>query len=197
MAETQILTVKLPWEETWGFCFNANRAVSEAGCITTYEDPSKKNTYCAKITLPKNGFWKPDPYAKSQDTSQYAAKIAQEEEYHAKQFRGEVPPVDGGYGDLYSNKGVQFYLDRAGGNVLSGYTTANKAWAAAINRLHEAKQQVSTESERIAIDRRPYHEKKAKEAVGFKEAYSYQYAYPNFWSKWGANPPNPLPPWEQ
>lgn len=114
-------------------------------------------------------------------TSQYRDLFQKEEEYHAQQFKGEVGFEQGGCKDLWSIDGIKWWLSYVGVQPIKFY--GNSAQEARDN-ANKAVMDAVTKENRFCLDlldkRGPLMEYAAKKAVGFKEAYTFPCAYPEW-----------------
>ena len=158
------------------------------------------------------GFTWTDDFTDFHDTSQYSAKIKDEEEYHVKQLRGEVDIEHGGQADCYTVKGLQYFVgELAKDDMYKKYITrfyekngekegcwgvkgdsekdvldiANEVIKAAVEKeIAESKRVMKYNADKD-VGKRGYMELKAKEVVDYNAAWLYRYTY---LSVFGPNP---------
>lgn len=129
-----------------------------------------------------------NPYVQIDNTkTQYFEKIEKEENYHFKQSTGDVSREEGACDDLFTEKGLRYHMalysnakNKSDLNATAyEYDDASEALAIAtaltdLSRVWRLEEDLS---EQYLNNRRCYREKKAKDFVGFTEAYTYQCAY--------------------
>jgi hypothetical protein len=121
-------------------------------------------------------------------TDQYAEETQKEEEFHKKQWLGEVSINLGGQGDLYTGKGIQYMLGwvRTGPWYVYGATPGEASFLAEQTVIEGEELEVEA-SNNIFDNDRGFIELKAKEHAGYNAAYTYECTY---LSTHGANPTN-------
>ena len=149
-----------------------------------------------------NGIIVSDPNVSGQLFSwsgQYGDDILREEEFHLKQFRGEVSSSQGGQGDCYTVKGIKYFIAKQA--VTNDYI-ATSTWIVKGNSAEEATMRCSqviqrAVAEEIAISNEileadsGFMELKAKEHVGYNAAFRYHCSYLQLY---GASPANHVHP---
>ena len=128
-------------------------------------------------------------------SGQYADKILEEEEFHMKQFRGEVPLEQGGQGDCYTVKGLKYFIaQQAKTNVNIATSTwivkgdtAEKAEENCRQVIQAAMEKEMAVSKQIMDSDKGFRELKAKEHVGYNAGLRYHCTY---LQKYGASPKN-------
>ena len=189
------LLVALPQYPDWTRA--AFRAARPGLIPNTLPVQRADGAWTTTLTIPENIFGK-QGRAVNVDQSQYRDLITKEEKFHVKQWLGEVPREKGGCAALYSRNSVEYYLenknpDYDGKTVLTAPTKNALEFEMAQLRT-TAVRNAEKESDRLIELARGFREKKAKEEVGFKEAYTYACTYQQ---KWGENPENPDTPWKE
>jgi len=153
------------------------------------------NKWALKYVVPTTCFTK-STTRQGMAEGQYKDLAISEEDFHDRQWCGEVGYDKGGYGDLYVSSAVEYCLDPTGNPhdgiaIVSGYPDRDRATADAQRRWNAAVSEATTHFKAILKSRRCFLEQKAKAEIGWKEAYTYPCAYPEC----GANP-DPVPtPW--
>ncbi len=163
------------------------------GEVFTVSDPFAvsgiPNSYKCFATL--YGWRKVSTVIINDHISQYRDLIKQEEVYHTKQFEGKVDFDHGAIDDFYTLVGIKWWLSYAGSSVIPYY--GNTAAEASKNAFDAVIAAVTKENkfcdDLYPVERRPYLEFTAKKAVGFKEAWTFPCAYPEY--KNLTYPPNP------
>lgn len=121
-------------------------------------------------------------------TCQYAEEMAKEEEYHEKQWMGQVNENQGGQGDCFTAKGIKWMINWVGEGPWYTYgDTPEEARAEAENKVTYGQQTEWDESGPITEADNGYVELKAKEYVGWNAAYKYHCTYEQ---EYGPNPVN-------
>ncbi|MDO5319433.1 MAG: hypothetical protein Q4G65_12465 [bacterium] len=134
-------------------------------------------------------------------TGQYAAQIREEELFHLRQFRGEVPVSEGGLADCWTVRGIQYYIRQLAasysfidvGTWTVRGSTADEARSRTLGVIANAVQNELVESSRIMnLDStRGHMELKAKERINYNACFRYHCTYRG---KYGANPVRELHP---
>ncbi|MCA1809705.1 MAG: hypothetical protein LC725_09700 [Lentisphaerae bacterium] len=121
-------------------------------------------------------------------TCQYATEIANEEEYHALQWMGEVGVEQGGQGDCFTAKGLKWWIGWVGEGPWYTYgNTPEEALADAIIRVSTGQDEEWNKSEEIILADHGFVELKAKEYVNYNAAFKYHCTYEPIY---GPNPTN-------
>lgn len=128
-------------------------------------------------------------------SGQYADKVLEEEEFHMKQFRGEVPLEQGGQGDCYTVKGLKYFIAqqaKTNANIATSTWivkggTAEKAEKNCEQVIKEAMKNEMAVSRQIMASDSGFRELKAKEHVGYNAGLRYHCTY---LQKHGASPKN-------
>lgn len=156
----------------------------ESVCIIEQAVPESgvPDWYRCKVTISE--FYKRAvPWVPDVD-SQYTGMIWAEENYHVAQMEGSVPIGEGGWPDMYTKKGIYFWLGWVGEGERYFYgNTPMAAEKAADRALRDAFQIECAISSKFLEDesgsgRRGLSEKVAKEIAGFREAYTLECTYP-------------------
>ena len=124
--------------------------------------------------------WARVPSVKITDhVSQYRGLIREEENYHVRQFLGQVPFEQGGCGDLWTRDGIRWWLGAPGTSPLPYFgNTPEEAVQAAATAGMQAATHEDFVSGQLFAQRHCLIELRAKEFVGFKEAWTLPCAYP-------------------
>ena len=128
-------------------------------------------------------------------SGQYADKVLEEEEFHMKQFRGEVPLEQGGQGDCYTVRGLKYFIAqqaKTNANIATSTWivkggTAEKAEKNCEQVIKEAMKNEMAVSRQIMASDSGFRELKAKEHVGYNAGLRYHCTY---LQKHGASPKN-------
>ena len=118
-------------------------------------------------------------------SGQYADKILEEEEFHLKQFRGEVPLEQGGQGDCYTVKGLKYFIAqqaRTNVNIATSTwivkgCTAEEAEENCRQVIQEAMENEMAVSRQIMESDKGFRELKAKEHAGYNAGWRYHCTY--------------------
>jgi len=191
LAEKQTIDVVLPPEYA-----DAEASISTANNSTAAENaeanPGGSGSTAYRCELKYKDYNKSPSVNVPDIPSQYYDLIVDEEEFHADQLTGEVGYSDGGMGDLWTLKGLKFWLghDDEQGPYYSYGSTASSAKLFAEADIFLAVTTEREESSSMKSDRNCYSEKKAKLHSGIKEAYILSCAYP--WCSEPLLPPGPF-----
>jgi len=110
--------------------------------------------------------------------SQYRDMLRKEEEYHIKQFKGDVSFEEGGCGDLWTVQGLKWWLNYEGTPGIPYYgSTADIAKATAQTAVDQAIAQENKTCKDLFSKRHCLIETMAKKYAGFKEAWTIKCAY--------------------
>ena len=111
-------------------------------------------------------------------TDQYSEETTREEEFHVKQWLGQVSTDEGGLGDCFSAKGVAWMANCIGDGPWYTYaSTPEEARERAIEMVEQAEQAELSLSTSIKDNDRGFRELKAKAHAGFNAAYKYHCTY--------------------
>ena len=134
-------------------------------------------------------------------TGQYAAQIREEELFHLRQFRGEVPVEQGGLADCWTVRGIQYYIRQLAasysfidvGTWTVRGSTADEARNRALGVIAAAIQEERQTSSGIMNLNRAYMELKAKDHVNYNACWRYHCTYERE-QGYGPNPQRVLHP---
>lgn len=167
---------------TWGTsdepeCIPSVSSSSKSTISTPIVDPDNSSQWRCELTLA--GFTKTGTVVNLPTTGQYKDDIKKEEDYHEKQFEGAVALDQGGTGDLWTAKGLEYFLQKKSYSTKYYYSTISAADAKkkAQDALAEVAELENTESWRIFTEDRGFIELKAKEHVGWTEGISMECTY--------------------
>ena len=111
-------------------------------------------------------------------TSQYSEEVKREEEYHVKQFLGQVSTDEGGQGDCCTAKGVAWMANCIGDGPFYEYgDTPEEATQNASDMVGQAEIDERAMSREIVESNLGFRELKAKAHAGFNAAYKYHCTY--------------------
>jgi len=126
---------------------------------------------------------------------QYKEEVEREEQYHKKQWMGEVSSDNGGQADCYTGTGIKYFMETYR-NIpcvpcyIYG-NTASDAYEGAFALLLECEAIERDVSNLITKLDTGFIEFKAKQHVGYNAAFRYHCTYQN---KYGSNPQNHVHP---
>ncbi|MGN0843840.1 MAG: hypothetical protein ACI4QT_01315 [Kiritimatiellia bacterium] len=138
--------------------------------------PGETNRFRCRIEI--HDFQKNVVYQDCPASQQYADEILKEEEYHAKQWLGQVPSSQGGLQEYYTANGIKLWAGFSGDGPYYVYgDTAEKAMekGAEIGRCSIKKEMRASCVAAFLND--PFRELKAKEYVGYNAAWKYHCSY--------------------
>jgi len=121
-------------------------------------------------------------------TDQYSEETTKEEEFHEKQWLGQVSTSLGGQGDCFTAKGIKWAIGWVGmGPWYTFGSTPDEALTLAQQQVNLGEIQEISISSQIWLDDRGFYELKAKEHAGYNAAWKYHCTYEDLW---GAAPEN-------
>ena len=145
-------------------------------CCATYDGPTSRNGDWPS-------FFVPTGWAEVGEQSQYRSMCSQEEQFHLRQDRKEVPASEGGIQLLYSEEFFLKNLKALGGsrvcNLYANDPNCNFERTTLFDRLKIAAQSELDDTKKLygSLAWICYMEQEAKRAVGFKEAFTYKETY--------------------
>ena len=118
-------------------------------------------------------------------SGQYADKIREEEEFHMKQFRGEVPLEQGGQGDCFTVRGLKYFIAqqaKTNANIATStwIVKGDTAKEAEENCMQVIKEAIAAEiavSNQIMGSDKGFRELKVKERVRYNAGWRYHCTY--------------------
>ena len=121
-------------------------------------------------------------------TDQYSVEANREEEYHVKQWLGQVSTEEGGQGDCYTAKGVAWMAGCIGAGPFYEYGgSPEEAKQRAITKVQMAEEDEFEISDLVTANDHGFIELKAKAYAGYNAAWKYHCMYE---SVFGSNPVN-------
>ena len=178
-------TVGWPDENPNATCFVAE----DSDTVVHEPEPVPGITNYYRCLIEFGGFLKVACYA-GLPTCQYCEEIDREEEYHVKQWLGQVSTDEGGLGDCFSAKGVAWMANCIGDGPWYTYaSTPEEARERAIEMVEQAEQAELSLSTSIKDNDRGFRELKAKAHAGYNAAFMYHCVYEHD-PDYGANPVN-------
>ena len=121
-------------------------------------------------------------------TDQYSEEANREEDYHVKQWLGQVSTEEGGQGDCYTAKGVAWMAGCIGDGPFYEYgDSPEEAKQRATTKVQMAEEDEFEMSDLVTANDHGFIELKAKAHAGYNAAWKYHCMYE---SEFGPNPVN-------